>query len=318
MVIQIYKDDGSNITSRTLWSRAVKPNLAQLGGKIVTITGSTGFIGGALLESLRDTKVYLHTPDREDLLNRAYPKSDIILHCAGYGQPSLFMQQPINTIQVNTRFTAELLESLKPGGSFLFCSSSEIYNGFCGLATEEDIGTATPSHPRACYIQGKLCGEVIVNSFRAVGRRAFSARISPTYGPGTRMRDAKAMSQFIEQALLEKKIVLQDSGQAVRMYGYIADTVEMLWGIVLSGTQPSYNVGGKTVISIAELALLIGEMTGAGVVIPKDTPDQIGGSPVVRLDLSRYEKEFGKTEYVSLEEGLRKTIEYQRKLYGVL
>jgi nucleoside-diphosphate-sugar epimerase len=291
-------------------------DLKQLEGKIVIITGSTGLIGTALLKSLQDVKTYLFTPSREDFAKGHYPKADVIIHAAGYGQPALFMQYPINTIQVNTQATISLLENLKPKGSFLFCSSSEIYNGLDKLCTEDDIGTTTPSHPRACYIEGKRCGEVIVNSFRAVGRRAISARIAPTYGPGTRRHDTKAMSQFIESALLDKKIVLKDSGKAIRTYGYVDDVVEMLWNIALNGTQPVYNVGGKTIISIAGLADFIGKMTLAEVVIPEDTPDQIGGSPVVRIDSSRYEKEFGKMDYVDLYDGLKATIEYQWKLYA--
>jgi UDP-glucuronate decarboxylase len=293
----------------------MKPDLRQLEGKTVLITGSTGLIGSALLASLRDIKVTAITPGREDLLDKNYPEADVILHCAGYGQPALFMQYPVNTIQVNTRFTAELLWSLKSGGSFLFCSSSEVYNGLDKLATEDDIGTTNPGHPRACYIESKRCGEVIVNSFRAVGRRAFSARIAPTYGPGTRLHDTKAMSQFIEAALVNKKIVLQDSGEAIRTYGYIDDIVETLWNIVLNGTQSVYNVGGYSVTSIANLAMKIGDLTGAEVVIPEGVPDQIGGAKVVKLDLTRIEKEFGKTDYVSLYEGLQRTIEYQRGLY---
>ena len=44
--------------------------------------------------------------------------------------------------------------------------------------------------------------------------------------------------------------------------------------------------------------------------------DQIGGAKVVKLDLTRYEEEFGKPDYISLDEGLKRTIEYQRKLYA--
>ncbi len=291
-------------------------DLKQLEGKTVTITGGTGLIGTALLKSLENVNVSIFTPTHEHL-ERGYgiPQSDIIIHAAGYGQPALFMQYPINTIKVNTEVTARLLQNLKPDGSFLFCSSSEVYNGLDKLCTEDDIGTTTPSHPRACYIEGKRCGEVIVNAFRAVNRRAFSARIAPTYGPGTRLHDTKAMSQFIESALIDKKIILKDSGRAIRTYGYIDDVVEMLWNIVLNGTQPVYNVGGHSVITIAQLAFWIGEMTGAEVIIPSDMPDQIGGSPIVKLDLSRYEEEFGKTEYVCMMQGLSNTVAYQRKLY---
>lgn len=293
-------------------------DLSKLENKTVIITGSTGLIGSNIFKSLRNTWAQVYTPTHSSMENPNYdfPQADIILHLAGFGQPALFMANPIDTIRINTEMTLRLLRSLKHDGSFLFCSSSEVYNGLDKLATEDDIGTTNPSHSRACYIESKRCGEAIVNAYRQIGVKAFSARIAPTYGPGTRRYDTKAMSQFIASALLDKKIVLKDSGRAIRTYGYVDDVVEMLWNIVLNGTQPVYNVGGHSVVTIADLAMKIGWLTGAAVGIPVDTPDQIGGSPVVRLDLSRYEKEFGKTEYIGLAEGLKRTIEYQRKLYA--
>ena len=295
----------------------MEPDLAQLAGKTVTITGSTGLIGTALLKSLAGVQAEIFTPTHAHLsAGYGIPMSDVVIHAAGFGQPAVFMQNPIDTIQVNTEMTLRLLKNLKAGGSFLFCSSSEVYNGLDKLATEADIGTTTLAHPRACYIESKRCGEAIINGYRQLGVKAFSARIAPTYGPGTRRHDTKAMSQFIESALLDKKIVLKDSGKAVRTYGYVDDVIEMLWNIVLNGTQPVYNVGGHAVVSIAGLARMIAKMEDVEVVIPADTPDSIGGSPIVMLDLSRYEREFGKPQYVCLREGLRETIEYQRKLYA--
>ncbi len=281
------------------------------------ITGATGLIGQAIVESLRGSGAHVWVISHKYLntFEDKHLQSDVIFHCAGYGQPSVFMKQPLATIKVNTDATIRLLQSLKPGGSFLFCSSSEVYNGLDKLATEDDIGTTNPSHPRGCYIEGKRCGEAIVNAFRAAGVKAFSARIAPTYGPGTRKHDGKAMSQFIESALVNKKIELQDSGKAIRTYGYIDDVIDMLWNIALYGTQPVYNVGGHSVTSIADLALKIGELTGAEVRIPVDKEDQIGGAKIVKLDLTRYEIEFGKLNYINLDEGLKRTIAYQRTLY---
>jgi UDP-glucuronate decarboxylase len=293
------------------------PDLSQLKGKTVLITGSTGLIGSNLFKSITEVNVQLYAPTHSSMdRNYDFPQADIILHLAGFGQPALFMANPIDTIRINTEITLHLLRSLKHGGSFLFCSSTEVYNGLDKVATEDDIGTTNPSHPRACYIESKRCGEAIVNAFRQAGVRAISARIAPTYGPGTRKHDTKAMSQFIEAALVNKKIVLQDSGKAVRTYGYVTDVIEMLWSVILQGVQPIYNVGGHSVTTIADLAKKIGALTGAEVVIPEGEEDQIGGAKVVKLDLTRIETEFGKTDYVSLDEGLAKTIEYQRGLYA--
>jgi UDP-glucuronate decarboxylase len=282
-------------------------------GKSVMVTGSTGFVGSALRKSLDESPAeYCFFPTHEALVNdEILPQVDYIIHAAGYAAPSIFMKDPIDTVRVNTDMVIRLMQHLKPEGSFLFCSSCEIYKGLLHPATEDEIGTTTPAHPRACYIEGKRCGETIVNAYRGRGIRAMSARICLAYGPNTKKHDARVLNQFIEKALITGRIDLQDDGSVEVTYCYIDDMVGMLWTVLLHGTQSTYNVGGESHTSIAQLAHSISAMTGAKVMVP-DGPT---GVPQGRLDLTRYQKEFGKTNYVSMENGLQATIEYQRGLY---
>lgn len=244
------------------------------------------------------------------------PQADIIIHAAGYAQPSLFMANPVATIQINTSATAALMKRLRPRGRFLFVSSSEIYSGLNKqVLSEDDIGLTTPSHSRAAYIEGKRCGEAICNAFLTQGIQVKIARVALAYGPGTRKHDRRALNSFIEKALLRDRIELLDAGAAVRTYCYVADTVELLWHILLSGKEAVYNVGGRSTITIAALAQMIGNITGKPITFP-DTEDSSTGAPLeVSLDLRKTENEFGKTEYVELEEGLKRTISWQRELY---
>lgn len=244
------------------------------------------------------------------------PRADVILHAAGYAQPARFMADPVATIQINTSATIALLNRLKRNGRFLFVSSSEVYSGLKEASlVETDIGLTTPSHPRSAYIEGKRCGEAICNAFRTQAVNAKIARVALAYGPGTRKHDKRALNSFIEEALCQGKIELLDDGAAVRTYCYIADTIELLWQVLLYGKEPIYNIGGRSTITIAELARMIGDITGVTVTSPA-TQFALAGSPEeVRLDLTRVETEFGKTEYVGLEEGLRATIKWQRQLY---
>ena len=279
------------------------------------ITGSTGFIGAWLMKTA-PAGFEIYTPCRYDLENRSHlHMAPYIIHAAGYAAPSLFTKNPVDTIQVNTDLTNSLLKHLAPGGSFLFCSSSEIYKGLTHAATEDEIGTTTPYHPRACYIEGKRCGETIVNAYRAAGIYAMSARIGLTYGPGTRKHDARVMNQFIEQALTKKRIDLADNGIAEVTYGYAADMAKMLWNILLKGTQPVYNVGGADSTHIAALAMGIVKRTDATEIIIPQSP--VGVSQT-RMDLTRYYEEFGRPEYTSWDDGLAATIDYQRSLYGAV
>lgn len=316
-----------------------------LTNKKVLITGSSGLIGTyilAYMASLIKTgiplEVYAQTfseppPHMLELIScgkikvlqidlsnineyKRLPEADVIIHSAGYAQPMLFMSNPIATMQINISATIALLQRLRPNGSFIFISSSEVY---CGLTEsnfhEEHIGTTTPYHPRSSYIEGKKSGEAACNAFRSQGVRAISARLGDVYGPGTRKHDKRALNSFIEKALFNQKIDLLDSGTAMRTYCYIADALELLIKILFYGKQAVYNVGGHSYTSIAELAKMIGEITNVPVVFPSNEI-QVAGSPeVLQLDLRRTEKEFSKTQYVGLEDGLRATIEWQRGLY---
>src|ERR1700678_603692 len=259
--------------------------------KKVLIAGGTGFIGSHLKTAVPESFEVL-TPSHKDVAAGYIDKADYIIHAAGYAAPSIFMKDPIGTIEVNTETTLYLLKHLKPGGAFLFCSSSEIYKGLSHFATEDEIGTTTPYHPRAAYIEGKRCGEVIVNAQRSKGIRAMSARIGLTYGPGTRKHDARVMNQFIEQALTTGKIQLIDDGSSGVCYCYAEDLMKMLWKILLHGTEAVYNVGGQDRMSIAELAMKISALTGASVVLGNQP-----GVPQTKINMDKYIEEFGPPEY---------------------
>ena len=244
------------------------------------------------------------------------PKTDLTIHAAGYAQPIRFMENPVATLQINTSATLALLQRLRPGGHFLFLSSSEVYTGLqSSLFTETDLGTTTPYHPRASYIEGKRGGEAACYAFRSQGVNATSVRLGDVYGPGTRKHDKRAWSSFIEQAICNHKIELLDAGTAIRTYCYVADAVELMWQILLHGKEAVYNVGGRSAVTITELAQMIGQMTKVPVVVPS-TSAHVAGAPLkLRLDLTRIDAEFGKSDYIGLEEGLKRTIDWQRGLY---
>jgi UDP-glucuronate decarboxylase len=288
--------------------------------KTIIITGATGLIGRHLVATAPPGDIF--QPSHIDLTDfKEFPKADIIIHAAGYAQPSRFMADPVGTLKINTAITGHLLMHLNPGGSFLFCSSTEVYNGLTHPAKEEEIGTTNPQHIRSCYIEGKRCGEAIVGAYRHKGYQAASARIGHTYGPGAKVGDTRVMSQLIEQALLIGKIELRDSGSAVRTLCYVSDTARMLWDIALRGTQEVYNVGGESVISIWGLTQMIANKTGCQFSSTISTAAEmmdIGAPSEVRIDLTRIQKEFGKKSYINLDEGLDHTINWYRSLiHGV-
>ncbi len=335
----------NDVIARDAAAICERVKLDILRDKTILVTGASGLLGTYFLATLAHLKrsgmplkaiAQYHSqpaPHTAEIIDNAgfqcvqanladpaacalLPPADVIIHSAGYAQPAIFMANPVRTFQVNTTATATLLQRLKPSGAFLYLSSSEIYSGLKkSPLSESDIGTTTPLHPRACYIEGKRGGETICNAYRSQGVRAVAARLALAYGPGTRKGDKRALNSFIEKALCQGKIELMDAGKAVRTYCYVSDAVELMWQAALHGTQPVYNVGGHSTVTIGELARLVSQVTGVPVSFPQQSAEVAGAPEEVRLDLTRPETEFHKAKYVGLEDGLRATVEWQRQLY---
>lgn len=287
--------------------------------KTVLITGATGLVGTHLMRTLPSDYDKFLAPNHRFLANLTsdYPKADVIIHAAGYAQPSMFLKDPMGTIGVNTLTTKRLLDSLNPGGTFLFCSSVSVYSGISGPMFEDSIGTTTPQHERSCYIESKRCGEAIVSAYRRQGVNAMVARLGTTYGPGGKLREGRAINDFITQALIRKKIVLQDKGSAVRTFCYVDDAVEMLWAIANKGTQEVYNVASPFFYSYVEIAKIIADKTKAELVIPPTGNWMVGAAQEDYMDTSRVRREFNKYQFVNIENGLGATIAWQKNLQGI-
>jgi nucleoside-diphosphate-sugar epimerase len=208
------------------------------------------------------------------------------------------------------------MEKLFPKGKFLFISTSELYSGISNPPfSEAQIGSTNTTHPRACYIEGKRCGEAIINAFRDQGVNAKSARLALAYGPGTRPNDMRVLNSFIQKAL-NGKITLMDKGEARRTYCYVEDAVEILWNILLHGKDPIYNVGGTSRVTIRELAEMIGALVHVTVEYPETSHTLKDAPEDVCLNMSKVENEFRKTTYTPLSEGLSRTIRWQQALYS--
>lgn len=320
-------------------------DFAELEGKTLLLTGASGIVGTYFLATLARLRAmgmsivvisvtqspfpeylsefakhvcFIRADLTDQAARRALPEADYIIHAAGYGQPGKFMLDQVKTIELNTSCTIDLFRKLRQGGKFLFVSTSEVYSGlsrppYC----EDQIGTSNTTHVRSCYIEGKRGGEAIVNAYRQLGVAAKSARLSLAYGPGTKKGDARVINSFIYRGLVEKKIALMDQGEAKRTYCYVADAVEIMWQILLKGRDPIYNVGGVSSTTIGALAKQIGTSLSVPVVFPEAGTAGMAGAPEdVALDLSKVREEFQKAAFVSLEDGVARTIAWQRALYA--
>jgi len=317
-------------------------SLSKLKDKTILITGASGLVGLHMLSSLKKSQkeynltIYTWTRNSVDMFNETFnnctkiigditdtttyqtlPKFDYIIHAAGYGQPLVFLADKIKTIEINTTVTIKLLDLLKEDGTFLFISSSEVYNGLFKFGlTEDEIGSTNSQHPRAAYIDAKKCGEVICDAYREKGRNVKVARLSIAYGPGTRLGDTRVINSLIDKGLNNDQIELMDDGSALRTFCYISDVVEMLWNITLNGKDFIYNVGGVDSLSIFDLASKIGLLLDKKVTRPMINNELVGNPRLVNLSIDKYIKEFGDKEFVSMDLGLANTIKWQKQLYN--
>lgn len=316
-----------------------------LKNKKILITGATGLIGqyliGFFLQSLnsknKPKKIFLISKSKlpshlnflkknsyfkhkktnlYNMPNSNIGKFDYIIHGATYAQPLKFTKNDLETIILNTTVTNELLKKMNKNGKFLFISSSELYSGLKKLKlNEEDIGNTTPSHFRACYIESKRCGETIVNSYRKKNYEAKSARLCLAYGPGVKKDDNRVLNEFIKKGILQKKITITGGKDNVRAYIYISDAIKMLLNILFFGKKNVYNVGGVKKISILDLARSVANELAVPFIYIKDKKNNQGAPNYVQINVDRYKKEFKNQKFISLKEGLKKTITWHKELF---
>lgn len=325
-------------------------NLEPLRNKKILLTGSNGFFGRyisyliyylnkkksfnctlycvSLHEANKDIKILSGLgrniiPINKDLSSDFIfeDKVDYILHAACYGQPQKFIENSLSTIKLNVNATRQLLEIAKKNSArFLFFSSAEVYGEIPKnlIPVPESFNGNCPIFgPRAVYCESKRLGEVICSIFRRdFNTQAYIARISHVYGPGISKQDKRVLGDFIKKAIDESSITMMDEGTAVKTFGYISDIIKMLFNILLYGKDIVYNVGGIDTVTIRQLAEEVASYYKVPVTLPKEKSKllHIGTDPaIVRLDLSKYNDEFGQLNFISLRDGIKKMLDWNKQ-----
>lgn len=134
-------------------------------------------------------------------------------------------------------------------------------------------------------------------------------RIFNSYGPRMRPDDGRAIPTFLRQALTGEDLTVTGDGSQTRSICHVDDTVRGILALAASGHPGPVNVGSPYEVSMAELARLIIELTGSPSGIrfvdrPQDDPR------VRRPDTSLAEEVLGWRPRLTIEEGLRATIEW--------
>jgi UDP-glucuronate decarboxylase len=317
------------------------PKLLQVfDNKTVLLAGPTGVVGTAYLNFFRllldfgvqvridcisySGKILVDYANhkefnffRGDVVNSIFTGSlaeyDVVIHAAGYGQPAKFTTDPMGALRTNTLGTFNLAEKLKQGGKFVYFSSSEVYAGLEGKNFSEcQIGTTSPNHPRAAYIEGKRVGETIVNTYRSMHDvQAYIFRLALAHGPGADMSDERVLNSFVKMALMSGVIEMKDQGKAIRTYCSSQDAINLTMSTLINGHEGTFNLGGVSRVTIRELAEKIASMIGAQVIMPIKDDQYLKDAPSeVSLDLEKILSSCPDYTFDALEDALSTTIDW--------
>ena len=308
--------------------------------KAVLVTGGAGFLGSHLCRRLledghdvlcvdnffsgtRDNIVpLLDHPHfefmRHDVTFPLFVEVDEIYNLACPASPVHYQRDPVQTTKTSVHGAINMLGLAKrTKAKFLQASTSEIYGDPKVHPQKEDYwGDVNPIGIRSCYDEGKRCAETLCFDYRRQHNMSIKvARIFNTYGPNMHPNDGRVISNFIMQALLGEPITIYGGGMQTRSFCYVDDLIDAF--VKFMDTDESctgpINLGNASEMTIQQIAQVIISLTGSkSKIINKPLPQD---DPMQRQpDISLALKQLDWQPTTSLEEGLKKTINYFHKV----
>jgi UDP-glucuronate decarboxylase len=306
--------------------------------KRILVTGGAGFLGSHLCDRLvkegHDVvcldnyftgrkKNVAHLMDyrnfeqmRHDITFPIFLEVDQIYNLACPASPIHYQYNAVKTIKTSVLGSIHVLGLAKRvRARVLQASTSEVYGDPAVHPQREDYwGNVNCIGLRSCYDEGKRVAETLFFDYHRMNNVDIRiARIFNTYGPHMHPDDGRVVSNFIVQALKQKDITVYGKGNQTRSFCYVDDLVDGL--IRLMNTENftgPVNLGNPAEFTIKELAQKIITLTGSkSKLVYKPLPDD---DPKQRQpDITLAKKKLKWKPKVSLEAGLRKTIDYFRK-----
>ncbi|MBW1860772.1 MAG: SDR family oxidoreductase [Deltaproteobacteria bacterium] len=307
----------------------------------ILVTGGAGFLGSHLCERLLDEGNYVICLDnyftgqkqnifhlfdnrhfeviRHDVVNPLFLETDRIYNLACPASPIHYQYNPVKTTKTNVMGAINMLGLAKRvKARILQASTSEIYGDPTVHPQQEAYwGNVSTTGIRACYDEGKRCAETLFFDYHrqnSVNIRV--VRIFNTYGPHMHPYDGRVVSNFIVQALKNENITIFGDGSQTRSFCYVDDMIE---GLIKMMNGPDdfigpVNLGNPVECEILQLAQQIIRLTQSNSCI-EFLPSPIDDPKRRRPDISLAKKKLGWEPKISLEEGLKKAIQYFKELF---
>ncbi len=308
--------------------------------KRVLITGGAGFLGSHLCDnflkkgakviavdnlitgSMTNIEHLIKNPNFDfiklDVTNYLHVPGplDLVMHFASPASPIDYARWPIPTLKVGALGTHKALGLAKDKKAiFALASTSEVYGDpEVNPQPETYWGNVNPIGPRGVYDEAKRYAEAMTMAYhRYHGMKVRIVRIFNTYGPRMRTEDGRAVPNFITQALKGKPITVYGDGSQTRSLTYVSDLVDGIDRLVRSKETGPINIGNPVEMTLLEIAHAIKRLTGSrSKIVFKKLP--VDDPKVRRPDITLARKKLKWEPKVPLEEGLKRTIEYFRRI----
>ena len=311
--------------------------------KRILITGGAGFLGSHLCERLlregndiicldnfftgnKENITHLLGDShfeliRHDIINPIYLEVDEIYNLACPASPVHYQLNPIKTIKTNVMGVINVLGIAKrTKAKVLQASTSEIYGDpEVNPQNESYWGKVNPIGIRSCYDEGKRAAECLMMDYRRQNSvNTKIVRIFNTYGPRMAINDGRVVSNFIIQALTDKKITVYGDGTHTRSFCYVEDLIEGLI-LMMNSADEFYgpvNIGNPGEFTMLQLAQIIIKLTNSNSKIefhPLPSDDPVQRKP----DIILAQDKLGWNPKIDLEKGLISTIRYFRDILKI-
>lgn len=306
----------------------------------VLVTGGAGFLGSHLCERLLQDgndvicvdNLYTGSKDnirhlmanpyfefiRHDVTEPLYVEVDQIYNLACPASPVHYQSNPVKTTKTSVYGALNMLGLAKRvGARILQASTSEVYGDpEIHPQPESYRGCVNPIGIRSCYDEGKRVAETLFFDYHRMHNLEIKVmRIFNTYGPRMNPSDGRVVSNFIVQALRGEDITIYGDGSQTRSFCYVDDLIEGMLRLMASPadfTGPC-NLGNPGEFTIRQLAEKVIEYTGSNsklVYCPLPSDDPLQRKPVIELAKKHLDWE----PHIALDEGLKKTIEYFKRV----
>jgi UDP-glucose 4-epimerase len=295
--------------------------LVELGARVTLVDSLIPEYGGNLfnIDGIAD-KVRVNISDVRDAHSMKYLVlgQDYLFNLAGQTSHMDSMQDPETDLEINCRAQLSILEACRqhnPGIKVVFASTRQIYGKPDYLPVDEKHLL------RPTDVNGinKMAGEwyhILYNN--VYGIRACALRLTNTYGPRMRVRDARQTFLGIwMQLLLTGQSFDVWGGEQRRDFTYVDDAVAafLLAAVREEANGQIYNLGGSEVINLRDLAVSLVAANGGGTFQVREFPPDRK-----RIDIGDYfaddqriRAELGWAPRVNLPEGLARTLAYYRR-----